>query len=388
LLLSLAGNLLLAIALVWALVWALAVRKPATASISAARPGSQATDGSAPQWDRIRSTDYAAYARNLRALGCPEASIIDLIVGEVTAQFSERLRAEVQRTPYRFWEAASLTSAAEQSRQQQLRARLERERRELLQQVLGPGALQAMAKYRLWNDADPDAELLAFLPEGKREQLNAIHRKYSAGAPQNVASMSEAALQRAAADLARQRAEIAGLLSVQELEELDLRKSETAERLRQELRGFAASEAEFRQLFRVRSAYETTLAANTDVRDPNVLEVRIEAERRFAEEARAALGEQRYGEYQRARDQDYQNALQLTQFYSLPDDVATRVYELKRDVDARAGAITENAALSEARRRELLAQIQTDTERTLQSLFGREVLAEYRRNNRWWIWND
>jgi hypothetical protein len=262
---------------------------------------------------------------------------------------------------------------------------LERERREVLQQALGPGALQAMAKYRLWNDADPEAELLAFLPRGKLEQLQAINQKYATDPAADVALMSEAAMQRAAAERARQRAEIAGLLSAQELEELDLRKSETAERLRQELRGFSANEAEFRQLFRVRRAYEATLAANTDVRDPNVLEVRIEAERRFAEEARAALGEQRYGEYQRARDQDYQNALQLTQYHGLPDDVATRVYELKRDVDARAGAITANTALSEARRGELLAQIQSDTERTLQSLFGKEVLAEYRRNNRWWM---
>jgi hypothetical protein len=384
-LLSLAGNLLLAGGMAWAVVWALAARKPTSPATISLQPGSQSGSGTTQQWDSIRSTDYAAYARNLRALGCPEASIIDLIVGEVTARFSERLRAQARAAPYRFWESTSPAAAAERSRLRQLQASLERERREVLQQALGAGALQAMGKYRLWNDADPQAEILAFLPQGKLEQLYAINQKYAADPDEDVALMSEAAMQRAAAERARQRAEIAGLLSAQELEELDLRKSETAERLRQELRGFSANEAEFRQLFRVRRAYEATLAANADVRDPNVLEVRIAAERRFAEEARAALGEQRYGEYQRARDQDYQNALQLTQYHGLPDDVATRVYELKRDVDARAGAITANTALSEARRRELLTQIQSDTERTLQSLFGKEVLAEYRRNNRWWM---
>ena len=383
LLLSLAGNLLLAAAVVWAVAW----RKPAPAVI-ALDPSVPAGPATAAQWQQIRATDYAAYVRNLRALGCPEASIIDLVVGEVTAQFTERLRAQAPQGPYRFWESASPASAAERARLRQLQMSLEQERRELLVQLLGPGALRAMAKYRPWNDADPQLEQLAFLPEGKRAQLLAIDQKFIEPAAEEVALMSEAALQRVAAERERQRAEIAALLSPQELEELDLRKSETAQRLRDELRGFAASEAEFRQLFRVRRAYEATLATNTDVRDPNVLEVRIQAERRFAEEARAALGEQRYGEYQRARDPDFKNALQLTQFYSLPDDVATRVYDLKRDVDARAEAISANAALSEARRRELLAQIQNDTERTLQSLFGKDVLAEYRRNNRWWIWND
>jgi hypothetical protein len=383
LLLSLGANLLLAVVV----IWALAARRTAS-STETATAAAPLSSSSALQWTQIRASDYAAYVRNLRALGCPEDSIIDLIVGEVTAQFNERWGRQARQPVQRFWEAPSLASAAEQARLRELRSRLERERRTQLQQILGPGALQALGKYQLWEHGAAEAELLAFLPQAKREQLLAIQQKYAAPPAQELALMSEAAMQRAAADQARGRAEIAALLSAQELEELDLRQSETAERLRQELRGFRATEAEFRQLFRVRRAYEATLAANADVRDPNVLEVRINAERRFAEESRAALGEQRYGEYQRSRDPDFQNALQLTQYYSLPEDVAARVYDLKRDVDARSGAITSNDALSERRRRELLQQIQNDTERTLQSLLGGEVLAEYRRNNRWWVWND
>ena len=384
LVLSLAGNLLLA----GAIVWGLATRKPAPALSLSLEPTTQAKGETSLPWSRIRAADYAEYARNLRALGCPEASVVDLIVGEVTAQFAERWRAAGGAATFNYWETAASASAAEQTRRREVRARLERERRELLLQVLGPQALQAMAKYRLWNDVDPDAEVLAFLPASKREQLFALQQKYPTRSAQEMALATEEDMRRAATEQARQRAEMAALLSAQELEELDLRKSDTAQRLRDELRGFQANEAEFRQLFRVRRAYEATLAANPDVRDANVLQVRIEAERRFAEEARAALGEQRYGDYQRARDPDYQNALQVAQFYSLPNEVATRVYELKRDVDARAGAITANTALSEARRDELLGQLQADTERTLQGLLGSEVLAEYRRNNRWWIWND
>jgi hypothetical protein len=384
LVLSLAGNLLLAVAVVWALT----ARKPAAIPEISLQPSTQPQGETSLPWGRVRAADYADYVRNLRALGCPEASIVDLIVGEVTAQFSERWRTASHVAAVKYWETATTNSSAEQARLREVRARLQRERRELLLQVLGPPALQAMAKYRLWNDVDPDAELLAFLPASKREQLFVLQQKYPAHTAEDVAGASEEDMRRAAADQARQRAEIAALLSPQELEELDLRKSDTAQRLREELQGFQANEAEFRQLFRVRRAYEVTLAANPDVRDTNVLQVRIEAERRFAEEARAALGEQRYADYQRARDPDYQNALQVTQFYSLPGEVATRVYELKHDVDARAGAITANTALSETRRDELLGQLQADTERTLQSLLGGEVLAEYRRNNRWWIWND
>ncbi len=386
LLLSLAGNLLLAGA-----VWALAARRPPGGSEPPLLPTTGSTarpaKGSVP-WSRVQSSDYAAYARNLRTLGVPEASIVDLIVGEVTATYAAKVGAEAAEPAWKYWEAANVGAAADRARLREVRARLERERRGVLEQALGPQALQSMGKYRLWNDVDPQAAALAFLPAAKREQLRAITDKYTQAEPLDPALMSEEDVQRAAANQARQRAEIAALLSAQELESLDLRQSETADRLRQELRGFQSSEAEFKQLFQVRRSYENTLASNTDVRDPNVLQVRIEAERRFAEEARAALGEQRYADYQRSRDADYQNALQVTQYYKLPDDVATRIYDLKRDVDSRASAITANTALSEQRQRELLTQMQGETERTLQSLLGAEVLTQYRRNNRWWIWSD
>jgi hypothetical protein len=384
LVLSLAGNVLLA----GVLLWLAATRGSAPATTNTTAAPSAAGASSTPAWNQVRASDYGEYARNLRALGWPEASIVDLIVGEVTATFAQRWQSESAAVLGKYWESATPAAAAEQARLRQLRQRLERERRELLQRALGPQVLDGMGKYRLWNDVAADAELLAFLPASKRQQLAAINERYAQLEPQDPALMTQDDVRRAEANEARQRAEIAAALSPQELEELDLRKSATAQRLRDELRGFRATEAEFRQLFRVRRAYEATLATNTDVRDPNVPEVRIAAERRFAEEARAALGEQRYADYQRARDLDYQNALQVTQFFSLPDDIATRVYELKREVDARANEITANTALSEQRQRELLTQMQNDTERTLQNLLGKDVLAEYRRNNRWWIWSD
>jgi len=382
---SLAGNLLLAGVVAWG--WVTKAPKSA-AIISNSAEASLPASAAGFDWAAVRSSDYAVYAQNLRALGCPEESIIDLIVGDVSATYAAKLRAKAAVPERKYWQTASILPAAETTRIAQVRARLESERREVLVRALGPQALQAMSKYRLWNDVDQEEEQLGFLPDEKRRRLQAIAAKYVQPDAQNVALMTEEAVGRLMASQAQQRAEIAALLSTKELEDLDLRKSETADRLRQDLRGFQATEAEFRQLFRVRQVYENTLSTNTNVRDPNVLQVRMEAESRFAEEARAALGDTRYADYERSRDQDYQNALQLTQFYSLPADLATRIFDMKRDVDARANGITSNIGLSEQRRTELLAQVQSDTERSLQNLLGGELLAEYRRNNRWWIFND
>jgi hypothetical protein len=338
-------------------------------------------------WSRVRSADDAVYARNLRALGVPEHNVVDLVLGEITARYAEQWRKEAGAMPA-YWQSVGIGAAKEQARLLSARARLEREWREAIERALGTRALKALAKYQLWNE-DAEATHLDFLSQEKQAQLAAIHSRYAVMKTlANPALLNESDMRAAVANEARERAEITALLSPRELEDLDLRRSPAAERLRQELRGFDATEAEFKQLFRIRRDYETTLDANTDVRDPNVLQVRIEAERRFAEEARATLGEQRYADYQRARDPDFQNALQTSQYHSLPADTATRIYELKRAVDAQANGITSNPAFPEQRQRELLGKIQSETESALRNLLGAEVLAEYRRNNRWWRFDE
>ena len=46
-------------------------------------------------WNEIESRDYPAYIANLRAIGCPESTIRDIIVAEVNQLFARRRATEV-----------------------------------------------------------------------------------------------------------------------------------------------------------------------------------------------------------------------------------------------------------------------------------------------------
>jgi hypothetical protein len=52
-----------------------------------------ASGGTKPfRWDDIESTDYRAYIRNLRGIGCPEQTIRDLIAAELDGLYAPRRR--------------------------------------------------------------------------------------------------------------------------------------------------------------------------------------------------------------------------------------------------------------------------------------------------------
>jgi hypothetical protein len=86
-------SILLNLALLGGLIFLLTnQRKQATASVQAAVPiAASASDvGPAPlNWDQLASAkDYRAYVANLRAIGCPEPTIEDIVRGDAARAFS------------------------------------------------------------------------------------------------------------------------------------------------------------------------------------------------------------------------------------------------------------------------------------------------------------
>jgi hypothetical protein len=86
-------------------------------------------------WSRIESTDYPAFIANLRATGCPERTIRDIVVPEVDALYL-RMDSEPVPGPDDLW--LPQDDRAKQARAQQM-AESDRaaERRDLLRTLLG-----------------------------------------------------------------------------------------------------------------------------------------------------------------------------------------------------------------------------------------------------------
>jgi len=391
---SLALNAALASALAWQLLDAAGPGSGvARAGVGSANVGGERV-GRSLDWRSIAARDLPEYARNLRALGCPEATVFHIIAGELDARNAARASRLAEALPQRgYWESAAALAPSEATRRRELWRALRDAKQAVLREIFGADAVARLARDPLSEDGASDAAALGFLGEETRRELLALHaafdRREEASSERDFnGSPTEAAAQRLAELQAERRREIERLLTPDELFELDLRTSATADRLRSELAGFRASEGEFRELFRIRQSYERGLEENVDVRDPEVVEARLRALQQLADASRVALGPDRYAAYERSRDVDFQSLLRMTRYFGAPEGTAEAVHALQQSVVARADRISADTSLSEQQQGEALADIQGQTEQALADLLGARVLGEYRRSQRWWIWSD
>jgi hypothetical protein len=341
-------------------------------------------------WRSVESADYKQYVQNLREIGCPEETIFDIIVADVNSLYAMKARSLRPAREWNYWEAADEVPSREEIRNQKLRRELEREKQALIAAILGPDALEKLRKYLLWGGEESADRKLAFLSEEKRKKLKALQEKFfeleqQATEWDSTGVMTEETMQKLAALAKQRRAEIEGMLSPAELQELDFRTSETATRLRQELTGFHPTEQEFRALYGLRKAWEDQVSGDTNIRDSNVLQQRQQAEQLLDQNARAALGEQRYPEYQRSRDLDYLNTLRMTAYFGLPPTAANEVYDLKNRDEKLAQDVLATTAMTEEQKTAALEQMRNEAERQLTQILGDKVFQEYRRSNRWWM---
>jgi hypothetical protein len=148
------GSILLNLGLLSALVWILAgERKPASDSVApvsqhgADQPATVAPAAEAPvvtrvdaapfNWTRIESDDYRVYIKNLRAIGCPEQTVRDIITADVDSLYKARgrqLRQKLTALANGPWSARLGSQSALEA---ELR-RLPGEEEALIAELLGP----------------------------------------------------------------------------------------------------------------------------------------------------------------------------------------------------------------------------------------------------------
>src|ERR1051325_7173938 len=249
-------------------------------------------------WRHVESADYPTYVKNLRAIGCPEATIRDVVTADVQQAFAARRRdllAGLVRT--NFWEAGP--TDAERAATSRKRRALDEEASGVLQQLLGADFV-APPPVVEWKLAEMDLRL-GFLPPDKREVTRQLLLHYSdldeqakTVADGNARNADESDMRLLLAAYNRKRAELAGLLTPAEQEQVDLTVSWTAENIRRRLAEFHPTEEEFRVIFRAWREHDDQLTyrLGTGQADPGNALV-------FAR-IREQLGEQRFAEFRRA----------------------------------------------------------------------------------------
>ncbi|MCX8090501.1 MAG: hypothetical protein N3I86_06120 [Verrucomicrobiae bacterium] len=349
-------------------------RPSAAAEAAAARPA-QPFD-----WRMVESADYKQYIANLRAIGCPEETIRDIIIADVNKLFASRRESlHTSTNRFEYWKAGNFFSAMFDPERIEKEQALAREKRELLKELLGSVPEE---KLDLFAGFNPLERLLDFLPAQKQTAVFEVFQKMQAqmmrgfrgGAPDGE---DLGRMQRAQKEM---EAELAKILTPQELEEYQLRLSPTAMAMRMQLASFEPTEQEFRQIFALRKKFD-------DQFNPMAIASMDEAERERMNSARRdmeqqlknILGDARYAEYERSQDWAYQSIYRVTQRQGLPRDAAVKVYEMKKVAEDQAQRVRRDETLTPEQRQAALQGIRNETEGAIRTVLGERGFDAYQR---------
>ena len=347
-------------------------------------------------WHAIESTNYVVYIENLRNFGCPDETIRDIILTDIAKLYARR-RAELRALlkPYKYWETGDPvtgTPGATPELQRKVRE-LDREQRQLVRVLLDVDFRTEIARY--WNDEDPLERDYSYLPPDKQDRLQSVMEKYQ-DLEQELYGRSRGLVLAADQEELKQiqrhrRAELAAFLTPDELENYDVRHSETANTMRSQLAGFQPSEEEFRKIFRLQKAFDESFDQSFDTRDESAMAIKSraadDAQDALSGEVKAILGPQRFAEYQRAQDGDYRSLLQVAERFEVPPEAANKVYNVKQAAEQYKLQVESNPALTDEQRARAMVAIARESERFVSTTLGSEAFQAYQQTGGQWLGN-
>ena len=343
----------------------------------------------ATSWMALESTNYLAYIQNLRDFGCPEETVRDIIITDIAKLYGRRkaaLRWQAQADKY--WLPSELAETPQFRRQ--LRE-IEQEQRDLVRSLLGVDLKRELARYT--GDEAYQQAKIAFLPPEKlsavlevQEKFDTLEQDIYLGSRGMFLDEDQEAIKR----LQRERdAELAKTLTPAELFEYQLRNSDTANSLRASLGGLNPSQEEFRKLFASQKTFDDQFNAAFDPADETSMEIRAraqqEAQAALEAEIQKHLTPERFAQYERAQDGDYQTLRQMTDRFNLPSETANAVFDMKLVAERQKQLVETNPGLTEAQRTAMLAAIADETGRSIAGMMGDQVYRTYVRNGGQWI---
>lgn len=334
-------------------------------------------------WSEIESSDYNTYIANLREIGCPEATIRDIIVADVNQLFAQRREKEVPIVEQPWWRLepdwAALQAAADK-----LKA-LEEERRALLAKLLGPDwDVSALAANRSTNSIAFTGAVLSQLSPETRSRVLDINARAQARLDAYRQAQEKAGKPLDPAELARirqqTRSELSMVLTPEQMEDYLLRYSGTAIQMRQELSGFNTTPDEFRQIFKLRDAYDEDLQLTYAGSDPAMVKKRRELEEQRDAAIRQAIGPERFRFYQLSQDPLFQQTRTTAEASGAPPEAVMPMYQINQLALKEQQRIKNDLTLSDAEREEALKMVKSDQEQSLKKVLTLRSQPESKTN--------
>jgi hypothetical protein len=331
-------------------------------------------------WAEISSTNYVEFIKNLRAIGCPEQTIADIVVTEINHLYGRRRVTEVVYPNYQWWRSdpdPELVEAASAK----IRS-LDAERRALLESLLGPNwnleskaVIAARAGITLTGpilgDMPPEIKEAAFLIIARSQEKIEAYQEAQARQGKAVDPM----------EMVRLREEpfvqLVAIMTPPQYDEFVLRYSPSAQQLREEMRGMDLTADQFRDLFNAVGSIIGQPVYFYSGDDPQLLKQQQQLQTQRLALMKGVLDPQLYAAYQLNQDPVYRSSKAVIEQVGAPASAITPLYEINRATQAELDRIRNDDTLSNDEKVEALAQTQVQQQQSVQQLLGPDAFQRW-----------
>jgi hypothetical protein len=175
-------------------------------------------------------------------------------------------------------------------------------------------------------------------------------------------------------------AELAKVMSPQEMEDYQLRLSQTAMMMRMQLASFDPSEQEFRDIFKTKKQFDDEFGPYGMLSQDKDTKTKYDAAKKEMDaNIKSILGDTRYADYDRSSDYTYQGIYRVADRAGLGKDAAVQVYDMKKAAEDQAMKVRSDSSLSNEQRAQTLSTIRAETERSIRGVFGDTAWQSYQK---------
>jgi RNA polymerase sigma factor (sigma-70 family) len=322
-------------------------------------------------WQALESQDYRQYIANLRAVGCPEQTIRDIIITDLDRTYGKRIASIWGPAPASYWKAHDYLDGVKQHLEGR---KIEEEKRAAIRELLGIDPDEESG--RRTGSRVAYAEGLEFLSAEQRSRLREIDRQAQAKieslkliqagefSPEYRARQNEAYVWK--------DEQIKQLLSPEQLKEYEMRTSRHASMLGHGLRYFNPTEEEFRTIYELEKQFGIDQSyGGGKAPDPAKA-------RQFEEILKQTLGERRYADYELTKDSSYVILHEIARFHELPQEAARAVYDMNKVAEQQAKALRQDGSMDGPGRERALQALRKQTEAEAAKLLGEQAFQQYR----------
>ena len=316
--------------------------------------------------------DLHRVVAGLRAAGYP-AAVIRAVINQL---LNERYVSRSPSIGQPFWKQAAPspeTVAAQTA--------LNNERHALFEALLGPDARPSATL-----DSGARERRYGALPDDKIDVIAKIERDYNEMSEEawakrrgNAATSMETSLQTRQLMEKEKFADLAAVLTPEELAQYEMRNSVSARTLINNLRNVEITEAEYARLYQAQKSYDLANPMRSTIDGVSFAKRQL-SQQALNEEARAVLGDSRFYSYLEGADRNFANVAQsLSKHPAVTPVTAYQVYQLQIELQNLMAQSSQGGVRpSPERMAELRASVE-DYNVRLEKLIGMDAAEAYRK---------